>query len=70
MSFDPCNCFLKIRKSIGIPTPKVGTHLGVCGFIPSHPPTLLGAWNVIPELHFRHVPLQAFALVTNPKLKS
>jgi hypothetical protein len=29
MSFDPCNRLLKIRKSIGIPTPKVGVHLGV-----------------------------------------
>jgi hypothetical protein len=28
MSFDPYNCPLKIRESIGIPTPKVGAHLG------------------------------------------
>jgi len=33
MSFDPCNRLLKIHESIKIPTPKVGAHLGVCGFI-------------------------------------
>jgi hypothetical protein len=33
--FDPCNCSLKIWKSIGIPIPKMGTHLGVWKFIPS-----------------------------------
>jgi hypothetical protein len=36
MSFDPWNIYLKIQNSIGIPTPKVGVHLGMCGFIPSH----------------------------------
>jgi hypothetical protein len=39
MGFDPYNCFLKIRESIGTPIPKVGVHLGMCGFIPSHSPT-------------------------------
>jgi hypothetical protein len=29
MGFDPYNCPLKIRKSIGIPTLKMGVHLGV-----------------------------------------
>jgi hypothetical protein len=29
---------------------KVGAHLGVGGFIPSHSPTLPGAWNVTPAL--------------------
>ncbi len=43
MNFDPYNCLLKIQESIGIPAPKVGAHLGVCGFIPSYSPTLLGA---------------------------
>jgi len=43
ISFGPCNFPLKIWKSIETPTPKVGAHLGVCGFIPSHFPTLLGA---------------------------
>jgi len=36
MSFDLWNTFLKIWNSIGILLPKVGVHLGVCGFIPSH----------------------------------
>jgi hypothetical protein len=44
MSFGPCNQPLKIRKSIGIPIPKVGVHLGVQGFIPSHTLALSGAW--------------------------
>jgi len=52
MSFDPCNCLLKIQKSIGTPTSKVRAHLGVWGFIPSHTLTLPGAWNVTPSLTF------------------
>jgi len=36
MNFDPSNYFLKIWNSIGIPTPKVGIHLGMCGLILSH----------------------------------
>jgi hypothetical protein len=36
MSFDPWNIVLKIRDSTWNPIPKVGVHLGVCGFIPSH----------------------------------
>jgi hypothetical protein len=58
MSFDPWNYFLKIWKSIEIPTPKVEAHLGMCGFIPSHPLTLLGAYNLIPRLYFQPAPLQ------------
>jgi len=50
MSFDPCNCPLKIWESIGIPIPKMGVHLGVWGFIPSHSFALLGTWDVIPGL--------------------
>jgi hypothetical protein len=57
MIFDSCNHFLKIQESIGTLIPKVGTHLGLCGFIPSHPSTLPRAWNVTFELHFRHAPL-------------
>ncbi len=38
MNFDLYNRSLKIRKSIEIPTPKVGAHLGVWRFIPSHSP--------------------------------
>jgi hypothetical protein len=36
MSFNPWNTSLKIWDSIGIPAPKVGIHLGVSRFIPSH----------------------------------
>jgi len=43
MSFDSYNCLLKIQESIRSPTPKVGAHLGMCWFIPSHFPTQLGA---------------------------
>ncbi len=50
MSFDPWNHPLKIRESIRIPTPKVGAHLGMWGFIPSHSLALPRAWNVTPEL--------------------
>jgi hypothetical protein len=47
MSFDPYDHSLKIQESIGIPTPKVGAHLGMWKFIPSHSLTLSRAWNVI-----------------------
>ncbi len=36
MNFDPYNCPLKTRESIGTLTPKVGVRLGVWRFIPSH----------------------------------
>ncbi len=36
MGFDPCNRALKIWESIGTPTPTMGVHLRVWGFIPSH----------------------------------
>jgi hypothetical protein len=39
MSFDPWNYSLKIWDSIGIPTPKVGIHLGMCELTPSHIPS-------------------------------
>jgi len=42
MNFDPSNYSLNIQESIGTPTPEMGVPLGVCGLIPSHPPTLLG----------------------------
>jgi len=42
MDFDPCNCYLKIRESIGTSSCKVKAHLGVWKFILSHSPTLLG----------------------------
>jgi hypothetical protein len=50
MSCDPYICFLKIQKSIGTPTLKVGAHLGVWRFIPSHSLALSGAWNMTPGL--------------------
>jgi hypothetical protein len=36
MNFDLWNTFLNIQNSIRILTLKVGVHLGVCEFIPSH----------------------------------
>jgi len=50
MSFDPCNRLLKVWESIVIPTPKVGVHLKVWGFNPSHSFALPGAWYVTPGL--------------------
>jgi hypothetical protein len=40
MGFNPYNCSMKIQEYIEIPTPKVGVHLGVWRFIPSHSPAL------------------------------
>ncbi len=68
--FDPCNYSLKIQKSIGTLILKVEAHLRMCGFIPSHLPTLLGTWNVNPRLHFQLAPLQALALVVSLRLGS
>jgi len=69
MSFDPYNRLLKIRKSMKTPIPKVGAHLGVWGFIPLHFPTILGGWNVTPELQYLPTPLPTLALVMSPKLR-
>jgi hypothetical protein len=68
MGFDAYNRTLKIQESIGTPTPKVGAHLGVWGFIPSHSPTFPGAWNVTLGLPFWPTTLQTLALVVNPRL--
>jgi hypothetical protein len=68
ISFGPWNCLLKIQKSSKTPTLKMGTHLGMCEFIPSHFLTFLRVGNVIPELHFWLTPLQAFALIASPRL--
>jgi len=70
MSFDPWMRSLKIWKSTGTLTPKVGMHLGVCGFIPSHFLPLSGEWNVTHGLHFQLPPLQALTLVANSRLRS
>jgi hypothetical protein len=70
----PCNPFALVAspklglRHIKTPTPKVGAHLGVWRFIPSHFLTLLGAWNVIPGLHSWSAPSQALALVASPRL--
>jgi hypothetical protein len=69
MSFDPCNCPLNIRESIGISSHKVGAHLGVCEFIPSHSPTIPRAWSVTFGLHSWPARLQAFILVLSPRLR-
>ncbi len=50
MSLSPWSRSLKIWKSIRIPSPKVGVHLGVWRFIHSHFPTFPGAWDVTPKL--------------------
>ncbi len=68
IGFDPCNHSLKIWKSIETLTPKVGAHLRMWQFIPSHSLALLGTWNVIPRLHTWPVPSQAFILVISPRL--
>jgi hypothetical protein len=68
MGFDPCNRPLNIWKSIKTPAPKVGAHLGMCGFNLSHSPTLPGAQNVTFKLHSWPTPLQALALVVSPRL--
>jgi len=52
MIFDPWNCPLKIWKSIGTLTPKMGAHLGVWGFFPAHSLALPKAWNVTFRLPF------------------
>jgi hypothetical protein len=45
-----------------------GNSLESVGFIPSHFPTLPGAWNVTLELHSCPTPLLTLALVTSPRL--
>jgi hypothetical protein len=52
MNFGPWDMFLQIWESIGTPIPKMGAHFEMCGFIPSHFPTFLGAWNVTLGLPF------------------
>jgi len=68
MGFDPCNLPLKIRESIGTPTPKMGVHLGVWRFIPSHSFAFPGAWDVTLGLPSCPATLQALALVASPRL--
>jgi hypothetical protein len=49
-------------------TPKMGVHLGVWGFTPSHSFALMGAWDVTLRLLSWLTTLQVFALVMNPRL--
>jgi hypothetical protein len=69
MNFDPYNRSPKIWKSIETPILKMGAHLGMWRFIPSHFPTFLGAWDVTLRLHSWPTPLQARALVARPNLR-
>jgi hypothetical protein len=66
--FIPAITFWKFRSPLGTPTPKMGIHLRVWGFIPSHPFALPRAWNRVPGLPSWPAPLQAFTLVVNPAL--
>ncbi len=68
MGFGPCNRPLKIWESIGTPTPKMGVHLVVWRFIPSHSFALPRAWDVTPRLPSWPTTLQAFALVASLSL--
>jgi hypothetical protein len=68
MGFDSYNRILNIQESIGIPTPKMEAHLGGWRFIPSHFPTLLGAWDVTLELLSWPTPLQTLVQVASPRL--
>jgi hypothetical protein len=70
MSFDPLNLSLKIQKSFGTATPKMGTHLGVCGLIPSHSPTLQEVWMWLPSCTLGPHLSMPLALMMNPRLRS
>jgi len=69
LSFDPYNHPLKIQEFIETPTPKVGAHLEMCRFMPSHSLTLLRRWNVTLELHSWLTLSQALILVASPRLR-
>jgi hypothetical protein len=60
MGFDPCNCSLKILKVNRDSNSQMGVHLGVWVFILTLSHT--------PGLPWWHAPLQALALVVNPRL--
>jgi hypothetical protein len=69
MGFDSYNRPLKIRDSIGTPIPKMGVHLGVWGFMPSHSFALLGALDVTPRLSFWPATFANPCLSHEPKVK-
>jgi hypothetical protein len=66
--FSPYNRAMKIRESIGTPTPNMGVHLRMWGFIPSLSSALPGACNVPPGVPSWLATLQNLALVTSPRL--
>jgi hypothetical protein len=68
LSFDPCNCSLKIWESTGISTPKVEIPLEVWEFIPSHFPTFLGTFGVTLGLPSWPTTSQTLVLVASPRL--
>jgi hypothetical protein len=68
MGFVPCSRSLKIQESRRTPTPKMGAHLEVWGFILSHSPTLPEVIDVSPGFPSCSALLQALALVASPRL--
>jgi hypothetical protein len=68
MNFDPSNCSMNIHKSLKSPTPKMGAHLEMCGFIPSHSHTFWNV-NVTPKLHSWPSLFHAPCLRCEPKVK-
>jgi hypothetical protein len=69
MGFDPCNCSLKIWEFIGTPTPKMGAHLGMWGFIPSHSFAFPRPWNVTFGLPSWLAPFASPCLGREPKAR-
>jgi len=69
LGFDPCNHSLNIQESMGTPTPNMGVHLGVWGFIPSHSFALPGHENTTIGLSLGSHPCKPFALVASPRLR-
>ncbi len=70
MGFDPCNRPLNILGIHWDSNSQNGSPLGSVWVHSLTPPTLPGAWNVINGLHSRPTPLQVFALVASPRLRS
>ncbi len=71
MGFDPWNRVIKIQESIWTPTPTMGVHLGVWGFIPSHSLHSLHSWEHVMwlmGLPFCSQPCNPFVLVASPRL--
>ncbi len=69
MNLTPCNCPLKIRQFTKTLIPKMGVHLGVWRFIPSHAFALMGTWNMTLGLSLGSHLCKPFALVVSPRLR-